>query len=297
MSEALDKYLQAGKIAARLKDEAPKIVKVGVSLLEVCQRFEELTIKLGARPAFPVNIGVNEVTAHYTSPSEDPAVIPEGSLVKVDVGAHIDGYIADTAMTFAFSSVHEALVITAQEALRNAIDAMRPGVKISEVGAVVEKTMAMLGHKPIRNLMGHRIERYKLHTGKSIPNVSGLGVGRIQEGEVYAVEPFSTLHDAAGVVRDASQAYIFRYNKEKRLKSPDATALLEYVRKEHRFLPFASRWLRGDSPISSFDLAFTELLESKCVLPYRVLVEASGQPVAQAEHTVIVEKNGCRIIT
>ena len=297
MSEALEKYLEAGKIAVRLKDEALRIVDVGVPLLEVCERLERLTVELGGKPAFPVNIGVNDVTAHYTSPAGDLIVVPEGSIVKLDVGVHVDGYIADTAVTVAFSPEHEELILSAQAALQNAVETIKPGVKVSEVGAAIEKTISRFGHKPIRNLMGHRIERYRLHTGKSIPNVSGMGGGKIEEGEIYAVEPFTTLQEAAGFVRDSNETFIFRYGREKRLKSVDTRALMDHVKKEHRFLPFASRWLRTELDLQSFEAAFVELVASKCVIPYRVLVEARGFPVSQAEHTVIVERDGCRVIT
>jgi len=297
LAEELEKYLKAGRIAVRLKDEIPRIVKVGVPLLEVCERLERMTFELNAKPAFPLNIGVNEVTAHYTSPANDERTIPEDSIVKVDVGAHLDGYIADTAVAVALNPEHEDLVLSAETALQSAIAVMRPGVKVSEVGAVIEKTINRFGYRPIKNLMGHRIERYSLHTGKSIPNVAGIEAGRLEEGEVYAVEPFSTSSGAAGVVRDAAETFIFRYNRERRLRSQDASALLDHIRREHRFLPFASRWLSSKLPLPSFDSAFKELVDSRCIIPYRVLVEASGFPVAQAEHTVIIEKDGCRVIT
>jgi len=297
LSEELEKYLKAGKIAARLKDEAPKIVKVGTPLVEVCERLELMILELGAKPAFPLNIGVNEVTAHYTSPANDPRTIPEGSIAKVDIGVHLDGYIADTAVTIALNPELGDLALSAESALQSAIGVMRPGVKVSEVGSVIEKTINRFGHRPIRNLMGHRIERYSLHTGKSIPNVARIDGGRLEEGEVYAVEPFSTPREAAGVVRDAAETFIFRYNRERRLRSADAVALLDYVKREHRFLPFASRWLRSRLPLPSFDASFKELVDSRCIVPYRVLVEASGFPVSQAEHTVIIERDGCRVIT
>jgi methionyl aminopeptidase len=297
LSEALEKYLEAGKIARRLKDEAGEIVDVGVPLLEVCERLEHLTVELGGKPAFPVNIGVNDVTAHYTSPAGDLTAVPEGSIVKLDVGVHLDGYIADTAITIALSPEHEELILSAQAALQSAVETIKPGVKVSEVGAAIEKTISRFGHKPIRNLMGHRIERYSLHTGKSIPNVSGIEGGKIEEGEIYAVEPFTTIQEAAGFVRDSNETFIFRYNREKRLKSVDARTLVDHVKKEHRFLPFASRWLRSEVHIPSFETAFQELVASRCIIPYRVLVEARGFPVSQAEHTVIVERDGCRVIT
>ena len=297
LSEALSKYLEAGRIAVKLKEEAKKIADIDVPLVNVCERLELLAMELGGIPAFPVNIGVNEITAHFTSPANDVRKIPENSIVKIDIGVHIEGYIADTAITLSFNQDYQDLIISAQDALQNGINAMKPGVKVSHVGAIIEKAITRFGYRPIRNLMGHRIERFNLHTGKSIPNISGIEGGTIEEGEIYAVEPFSTLQDAAGMVRDSNETVIFRYHKDRRLKSQDAMALLEHIKKEHRFLPFASRWLRSKFSFPSFDNIFEQLIKSRCIIPYRVLVEASGLPVSQAEHTVIVEKDGCRIIT
>lgn len=297
MSEDLSKYYEAGKLAVKLKEEAQKIVDVGVPLVDVCEKLELLACELGGKPAFPVNIGVNEITAHFTSPANDVRKIPENSIVKIDIGVHIEGYIADTAITLGFNKDYHDLIISAQEALQSGINVMKPGVKVSHVGAAIEKVITRFGYRPIRNLMGHRIERFNLHTGKSIPNVSGIEGGKIEEGEIYAVEPFCTLKDAAGMVRDSDETVIFRYHKDQRLKSQDSIVLLEYIKKEHRFLPFASRWLRSKFSIPSFDNEFEQLIKSRCIIPYRVLVEASGLPVSQAEHTVIVEKDGCRIIT
>ncbi len=297
MSEALSKYLEAGRIAVKLKEEAKKIVKINIPLVDICERLELLAMELGGIPAFPVNIGVNEITAHFTSPANDVRKIPENSIVKIDIGVHIEGYIADTAISLSFNQDYQDLIISAQDALQSGINAMKPGVKVSHVGAIIEKTITRFGYRPIRNLMGHRIERFNLHTGKSIPNISGIEGGTIEEGEIYAVEPFSTLQDAAGMVRDSNETVIFRYHKDRRLKSPDAMVLLEHIKKEHRFLPFASRWLRSKFSFPSFENVFEQLVKSRCIIPYRVLVEASGLPVSQAEHTVIIEKDGCRIIT
>ncbi|MEM3595348.1 MAG: type II methionyl aminopeptidase [Candidatus Bathyarchaeia archaeon] len=297
MSEALEKYLEAGRIAAKLKNEVSRIVKVETPLLEICERLENLTFKLGGEPAFPLNIGVDDVTAHYTSPAEDESKIPEDSIVKIDLGIHIQGYIADTAITLTFNPNYEDLAASTEEALKAAVEAIKPGVKVSQIGAVIEKTINRFGYKPIRNLMGHRIERYSLHTGKSIPNVSGFEGGTVMEGEIYAVEPFATLQNATGLVRDSPKRYIFRYVKERRLKSKYAKAILEHVKNNYRTLPFASRWLAARFPRDVVMRSFKELMESRCIHSYNVLVEASGKPVAQAEHTVIVERDGCRVIT
>lgn len=182
--------------------------------------------------------------------------------------------------------------------MSRAVANIRPGVKTSDVGGVVEKTIQGYGFRPISNLSGHQMTRYVLHTGKSIPNVSGTGVERVTEGDVYAVEPFLTNREARGrVVSDERQVFIHRFHREKRLRSPVCKELLSVIRSEFRSLPFSKRWLVGVLPPEELDEAFEELVREKCVVGYPVLVEETGQTVAQAEHTVIVTKDGCVVTT
>lgn len=291
--DALRGYQKAGRIAADVRGEARSFVEEGMSLLTICERVEKLILDKGGRLAFPCNVCVNDVAAHYSSPSGDVKRVSEGALVKVDLGVHVDGYIADTATTISFDSEHEGLVRAAKEALEHAIKTLRPGVRASEIGATIQETIERYGFKPIRNLTGHQLDRYVLHTGRSIPNVSRLDGSKIREGEVYAIEPFVTLPSGVGMVREINEVYIFRFQKERRVRNANARRLLGVIKSDFRMLPFSERWIRGVLPREEFDLAFSELLSSKSIAAYPVLVEAGGKVVAQAEHTVVVTKDGC----
>jgi methionyl aminopeptidase len=127
--------------------------------------------------------------------------------------------------------------------------------------------------------------------------VSGMENGRFETGEIYALEPFVTFRDAEGAVRDGDAAYIYRYVREKGAKSKEASKLLRYVRETYKTLPFASRWVFKAWRESSTQAAFQELIKERCITGYPVLVEASGKPVAQAEHTMIVTQDGCKVLT
>lgn len=295
--ETLQKYERAGEIAHEVREEIRDFVRENMPLIEVCEKVESLVRKKGGKPAFPCNVSVNEIAAHYTSPPQDKQVVPSGSVVKVDIGAHIDGYIADTATTVCFNHEHKKLVETAERALKTAVDILRPGLTFSRFGSTIEKMIKANGFKPISNLTGHQVGRYLIHAGKSLPNVSHLSLSKISEGEIYAVEPFVTLADAAGRVGTASNAYIFRFLKQKTLKNPYAKQLLDSIKENFFTLPFAERWLQDFLPTKHFKEAFSELLSSKSVMAYPVFVEASGKVVAQAEHTVLIEKDGCRVLT
>lgn len=295
--EVFQKYRRSGKIAAEVREEVKRTLREGMPIIDVCEKVELTIRRKGGKPAFPCNVSVNEVAAHYTSPPGDKRTIPENSLVKVDIGVHVDGYIADTAVTVCFNPEYENLVRAAEDALEKAVEILRPGLRISRFGSTIQKTIKTRGFKPVSNLTGHKIGRYLIHAGKSLPNVSHFSTARVSEGEVYGVEPFTTLPKAAGKVKSGSEAHIFRLSKHKSLKNPYAKQLLNYIRKDFRTLPFTERWLRECVPHDRYKNAFSELLSSKSLTAYPVFIEASGKPVAQAEHTILVVRDGCNVLT
>jgi methionyl aminopeptidase len=295
--EALEKFRLSGKILRETREEMKDFVREGMPIIEICEKAEALIRKKGGKPAFPCNVSVNEITAHYTSPPNDERKIPEKSIVKVDIGAHVDGYVADTALTVCFNPEHRSLVETAEQALKTAIANIRPNMPTSTIGGLIENIVKSRGFKPISNLTGHSVGRYLIHAGTSIPNVSQMSFSKIHLGEVYAVEPFVTLPDAVGKVEDTEEVTIFRLVKPKSVKSSHAKTLLRYIEENFRTLPFAQRWLENVVPKEHYHVAFGELLASKAIMGYPVFVEASRKPVAQAEHTVLVIEDGCVVLT
>ena len=295
--EIFQKYQRAGKIAAKVREEVRRAVHEGMLIIDLCEKTESLIREMGGKPAFPCNVSINEIAAHYTSPPQGKQRIPENSIVKIDLGVHVDGYIADTAFTVCFNPQYECLVQAAEEALKKAIEILRPGLLTSRVGSIVQKTIKNLGFKPISNLTGHKIERYLVHAGKSLPNVFHVSTARVNVGEVYGVEPFVTLADAVGKVESGFEAHIFRFLKHRSLRDPYAKQLLNYIKENFRGLPFAERWLQGQVPLDRYKPAFSELLSSKNLMSYPILIEASGKPIVQAEHTVLIVENGCMVLT
>ena len=290
--EEVEKLRLAGRIASEVRRWAAGRVRPGKPLLELCEEVEGEIRRRGGEPAFPCNIDINEVGAHYTPPSGEQATIPENSIVKVDLGVHVEGYIADTAVSVCLSPEYEILRKAAEEALKAGIQAMRAGVRVSEVGFAIQKTIEGFGLKPIRNLTGHSIGRYLIHTGKHIPNVGGMDGLRVEEGELYAIEPFVTLRSAAGEVVGGPCGNIYRVSKRKLPKEREERRLMEEILERFSTLPFTSRWLKEAS-----SQAFKELVRGKYVSCYPMLVEKTGKPVAQAEHTVLVLKDGVEVLT
>ncbi len=183
-------------------------------IIDICEKVEGLTREKGGKPAFPCNVSVNEITAHYTSPPNDERIIPEKSIVKVDIGVHVDGYIADTATSICFDPEYDAMVSTAKEALEKAVEIIQPGLPISRFGSTIQKTIKTRGFKPVSNLTGHLIKRYIIHAGKSLPNVFNLSTSRIKEDEIYGVEPFVTVTNATGRVENLKECTHFSLFKK-----------------------------------------------------------------------------------
>lgn len=295
--DELEAYRRGGQIISELRRTIPGFVRKGVPVRELCEQVEAQTVALGGQPAFPCNVGINEVAAHYTAPWDDASVVPKDSVVKVDFGVHIDGYINDSAVTVSLNPVYSSMIQVAQEALRVGVGLVAHGVKFSDVGEEIEKVISQYGCRPIRNLTGHKVERYTIHAGRSVPNVAGPAPGRFEAGDVYAIEPFVTTRDAAGRVEDSDQAFIYRALRERGARSDSAKKMLEHVRKAYRTLPFASRWLHSSFGKGVFEEGFPELVKAKCISGYPVLIEASGKIVTQAEHTLVVTENGCEVFT
>lgn len=295
--DALEKFRLSGKILRETREETRRFVRESMPIIEVCEKAEKLIRDKGAKPAFPCNVSINEVAAHYTSPPGDENLIPEKAVVKVDLGAHVDGYVTDTAVTVSFDPEYEIMVDVAETALDTAIHAIQDGTSLSKIGGTVENTIKNRGFKPIQNLTGHSIGRYLIHAGTSIPNVHQVSFGKLRAGEIYAIEPFVTVREAAGSVEDSPQKTIFRLVKTKSTKNPDSKLLLKFIENNFHTLPFAERWLQDVLPQNRYREAFKELLASKALMGYPVFVEVTRKKVAQAEHTILVKEGGCTVLT
>lgn len=290
-----DKISEAGRIAAEVMEDVLAKVGEGVKLLEVANFAEESIINKGARPAFPINISINEKAAHYTPDVDDESVFRKGDLVKVDIGVHIDGYIGDIARSKAIGGGHKELIKASESALEKAIDIIKPGLMTSDVGAVVEETIQSFGFKPISNLTGHMLTEWNLHGGVTVPNVKTMHGYKFKEGDTFAIEPFATT--GIGRVVDQPNAMIFRYLGERPLRMREARLILEHIKENYSTLPFAERWIADLVPKFKLNTALRALVASKALHAYHVLKEKDNGLVSQAEHSILVTSGGCEILT
>ena len=287
--ETVEKYREAGEVLRTVMTETAEMIEPGVTHLEVAEHAESRIRELADGPAFPANISVNEEASHATPARDDPAEFGE-DMVCLDLGVHVDGYIADAAVTVDLTG-NDDLVAASKEALDAAVDAVEPGVPTGEVGAAIEEAIRDYGYTPVLNLSGHGLGQYDAHTGPNVPN---RGVDRSPElsvGDVVAIEPFAT--DGRGKVSEGSDEEIYGLEQERSVRDRSARQVLQQATEEFHGLPFAGRWL--DSPRA--EMALRRLEQQDVIHGYPVLKEEAGRLVSQAEHTLIVTEDGCEVTT
>ncbi|VVC04556.1 Methionine aminopeptidase [Candidatus Bilamarchaeum dharawalense] len=294
--DELERFRKAGKIAAKIREESKRLIMVGETLLDIADMVEQSIKDEGAKPAFPVNISINDIAAHYTPEFDSTALMEDGALVKIDLGIEVDGALSDTAYTVDLSGNNEKLVKASEEALENAIGSIKPGIAVGEVGGIIEETINKYGFKPISNLSGHMIKSNELHAGVEIPNIRTRDPYQFKEGDIFAVEPFATT--GTGYVEDLEQVEIFSLYAPSNVRMRQSRKIVEHVIKNYGMLPFAERWVRKEFPSKLLvSAALKELLQNQFLRGYPILREVSRGLVSQAEHTILVTKNGCEVLT
>ena len=294
----LECYLKAGKIASEVRETARKKYHVGSTLFDICETVEAQIRGMGAQPAFPVNASLNEIAAHYTAEPGDQTTVKEGDVLKIDIGVHVEGYIADTAVTVCYDPKYDSLVKSAESALAEAVRAVRANTKASDIGKVIETIIGRMGYRPIQNLSGHSLEQYVIHAGKSIPNIWTIGSSfTLQPNEAYAIEPFATIKDGMGVVHEGKVRNIYGITSRKPSKEKDADEFLATIWSRYKTLPFALRWLTDAYDEGRLRRLTDVLVKKKNIHAYPILVEGRGKTVVQAEHTLIPTDGGANVIT
>ena len=287
--EQYEKHREAGEILAQVRNEATERVEVGASHRELAEWAEERIRNLGAAPAFPVNISIDEEAAHATPSPDDDSTFGE-EMVNLDIGVHVDGWLADTAVTVDLSG-NDDLAAASAEALDAALEVVEAGVETGEIGAVIEEVIDGYGFNPVVNLTGHGLGHWQQHTPPNIPNRAVEQGVELEAGDVVAIEPFAT--DGGGKVQEGSEEEIFALESEGSVRNREARQALNQITEEFRTLPFATRWL----DVRRAEMAIRRLKQADVLHGYPVLKEEEGRLVSQREHTVIVTEDGCEVTT
>jgi methionyl aminopeptidase len=294
-AHALDCHRRAGRIAKECREWAVANIRPGVHVRHVLESVEDMIRARGAEPGFPAQSSRNSVAAHYCSPPGDELTYQEGDCVKVDIGVHVDGYVADTAASVDLSTDGrwKPLIRASVDALSAAIATVGPGVSVGKIGAAIERAIVGAGFQPVRNLTGHGLGRWKVHTPPQIPNYGENGGGFLREGMVFAIEPFACT--GRGYIRERGRAEVFMMvHPPRKAKGLDRDVLRAI--EAWRGLPVARRYFRDLDPVL-VEETISRLAKQGSLMRYPPLVEEDGVMVAQTEHSLYLGPEGVEVLT
>ncbi|MBD3164743.1 type II methionyl aminopeptidase [Candidatus Woesearchaeota archaeon] len=278
--QILESYKKAGKIAKESLLYGKSLIKKGSKLLDVTEKIEEKIISLGGKLAFPVQISCNEIAAHYCAFKDDP-IIFEDQLVCLDIGVHVNGYIGDNACSVDLSGNNSNLVRASEEALKAAAERLALGVKLSDIGEAIETAITNMGFEPVRNLSGHGLAQYSIHTKPTVPNFN-TKTGEVLEEGFIAIEPFAT--DGPGLIHEKGDANVFSLTGKKAVR----TGFVRDIQKQlesYSGLPFTKRWLLSNYSEPQVNYALRQLKQLEILHEYPPLAERSEGMVSQAENS------------
>jgi len=194
----LEKMRAAGRLVGEVLTELTARVAPGVTTATLDEIAEERIRRAGAIPAFkgyhgyPATIcaSINEEVIHGIPSGR--RILNEGDVISIDVGASLDGYYGDSAVTLAVGKVSEGaatLLRVTEESLYKAIERARVGGRISDIGHAVQQHVEAYGFSVVREFVGHGIGQ-RMHEEPQVPNYGEPGRGlRLAEGMVLAIEP------------------------------------------------------------------------------------------------------------
>jgi methionyl aminopeptidase len=275
-----EKYIEAGRVLKKARNKAREVSEPGTPLLEIAEEIESLVRNEGLQPAFPVNLSVNEEAAHYSPGLKKDRKLSENDVMKVDIGVHCDGYIADSAITINPSGKYAELIEENERVLKQALDFLEPGVTVGELGTHIQNQIPDK-YSVVRNLTGHALGQYEQHAGLSIPNISNSNNNVFEKGDAVAIEPF--LSTGSGKIKEGKKGNIYLYQGGN-VRGREARKLLKQI-KEFHGLPFSSRWLNMNARQK---MSLKKLVKNNVIKHYPILRDSEAAVVSQAEHTVLV---------
>ncbi len=287
-------FIKAGKVSAQAKNYALSLVKEGAEILEIAKKIEQFIYDKGCKLSFPVNVSVNETAAHNAPKLDDKTKLKKGDLVKLDLGAQYNGAVTDCAVSVSVgkSDENEKLIEAARKANEEAVKMATPGTNTADIGKKIQEIIESYGFRPIRNLTGHGVGIYEVHTSPSIPNYAIKKGVPLKKGQIIAIEPFST--NGAGLVYESKNSEI--YGVISSIPSRAYSEVLNYIKKEFKTLPFSKRHIIEKFGKLKASIALKSFLVQKIIQEYPILKEKEKGKVAQWENTVIVD-NKPKVLT
>jgi methionyl aminopeptidase len=286
-----DNAILAGKIAAKAMVYGKSIIAPDVRIVEALDKIEQFIRDNGGTMAFPAQVSLNDTAAHSCPLADDTSVFKSTDIIKLDLGVHIEGIIADTAITIVFKKDNDKyeelsrIKKASEEALHNTLNYIRPGITLGEIGLIIQESIAKHDLSPVRNLSGHGLGKYSVHEGPTVPNFNTNDKNELEDNQLIAIEPFAT--NGHGMIFESSNATLYSLQNIKSVRSNITREVLNDL-KPYSTLPFTTRWLTSKHSFSKVRYALNDMKNFGMIHEYPPLVEVGKGMVSQSEHTVIV---------
>ncbi|KAK9840679.1 hypothetical protein WJX84_000358 [Apatococcus fuscideae] len=313
-SDVVTKYKAAADIANGALNEVVKAVKAGAKLGELCVLGDKIVLEAVAKVfkgkkiekglAFPTCVSPNSVAGHMSPTAEDEATVSEGDVIKIDLAAHIDGFIACVAHTVVVQSEPvKGTTADALEAAHTALEAalrlVRPGKKIADVAEPLNTIVEAYGCTLVEGVLSHQLKQFVVDGNKCIlnrPNPEAkVEDAEFEENEVYALDILVSTGEGKPKITDEKQTTVYKraLDVEYRLKMAASRQVFSEINKNYPTMPFSTRVLDQ----RNCRLGLVECLNHGLLHPYPVMHERSGVAIVQLKSTVLLMANGSDKVT
>mmetsp|Transcript_13365 Transcript_13365/g.18263 ORF Transcript_13365/g.18263 Transcript_13365/m.18263 type:complete len:388 (+) Transcript_13365:123-1286(+) len=320
--DVVTKYKAAADIANRALAFVLSELKVGVKVVDVCAKGDEFLqtelasafnkkTKTGDKVekciAFPTCISLNSCVCHFSPGGSDTTTVQEGDMAKIDLGCHIDGFIGVVAHTVVVQSEDKPITGRAADVMSACNQAMeavqrmvKPGMKASEVPAVLEKVALAYDVRVVEGVLSHQLKRFvidgnKLILSKPTPECKA-DEAVFQENEVYSLDVCFSTGEGKPKVMNEKETTVYKraLDKEYHLKMKASRFVFSEINKRFPTMPFTMRLIEDSGRTK---LGLVECLNHELLHPYPVLHEKPGDLVAHCKSTVLVMPNGIDRVT
>lgn len=306
-------FRKGAEIHRRVRQKAQQNVKPGMSMIEIADLIEnsvrtyagnDHTLKQGV--GFPTGLSVNHCAAHYTPNSNDKMVLNYEDVMKVDIGVHVNGHIVDSAFTLTFDDKYDSLLTAVREATNTGVKEAGIDVRLNDIGEAIQEVMESYEMeldgktypiKCIRNLNGHNIGDFEIHSGKTVPIVANGDMTKMEEGETFAIETFGTTGRGYVVTQGECSHYALKSTDlNVKLPSERAKSLAKSIKDNFGTLPWCRRYLERAGE-DKYLLALNQLVRAGVVEDYPPLVDVVGSYTAQYEHTILLHPHKKEVVS
>jgi curved DNA binding protein len=309
----LDKYQAAGKIVNAVLERVIAKATAGASVAEICEfgdkELDAELAKVYAKKkmekgiAFPTCVSANEIAGHYSPLKSETTTLKDGDLVKIDLGVHIDGFIAVAAHTVvvggqAVDGKKADVVLAAYNALQGALRTMKPGNTNYDVTDVIGQVAESYKCQPLEGVLSHELKKHLLDGNNVIINKATFDQ-KVEEhefnlNEVFGLDVFvSTGEGKTKETEYRSTIYKRAIERTYTLKLKASRAFYAEAVDKYPTMAFT---LRSFADETSAKLGVSEAVKHDLFHAYPVLTEKAGEFIAHFKYTVAIMKNGISII-